>query len=216
MQKIIKKEQTSKNNSQKRDDLCLIIVGMAGSGKTTFTANFKNHLMEKPDIGVYASNLDPVVLETPYSCEYDIRKDFEHAEIMKKYKLGPNGAIMTCLNMFCAQIDKFVERIQEAREMSCEGEQEIDNESESEEKESKEEKNEEKTESKNENKEKEGESKNEGGNDGLEKKVGCVKNLFLVDTPGQIEAFMWSASGEIITKTLAATMPTAMCFILDR
>ena len=46
--------------------------------------------------------------------------------------------------------------------------------------------------------------------------VGSVKNLFLVDTPGQIEAFMWSASGEIITKTLAATMPTAMCFILDR
>ena len=94
------------------NDLCLIVVGMAGSGKTTFVANFKNYLLEKTDLNVFASNLDPVVLETPYSCEYDIRKDFNHSEIMKKYKLGPNGAIMTCLNLFCAQIDKFIQQFE--------------------------------------------------------------------------------------------------------
>lgn len=192
----------------KSNDLCLIIVGMAGSGKTTFTANFKNYLMEKTEIEVFASNLDPVVLETPYSCEYDIRKDFEHAEIMKKYKLGPNGAIMTCLNLFCAQIDKFVEKIQKVR---GEGEN---------------------LENVKINNEIQVDSKDEGNNNldnknNLKKedaqnlensklKSEAVKKLFLVDTPGQIEAFMWSASGEIITKTLAATMPTAMCFILDR
>lgn len=37
----------------------------------------------------------------------------------------------------------------------------------------------------------------------------------LVDTPGQIEIFTWSASGAIITDTLAATYPTMIAYIID-
>jgi translation initiation factor IF-2 len=37
----------------------------------------------------------------------------------------------------------------------------------------------------------------------------------LVDTPGQIEIFTWSASGAIITDTLAATYPTVVAYIID-
>jgi len=36
-----------------------------------------------------------------------------------------------------------------------------------------------------------------------------------VDTPGQIEIFTWSASGSIITDTLAATYPTMVAYIID-
>jgi GTPase SAR1 family protein len=37
----------------------------------------------------------------------------------------------------------------------------------------------------------------------------------MLDTPGQIEIFTWSASGSIITETLAATYPTVICYIID-
>uniref|UniRef100_A0A183DY49 GPN-loop GTPase n=1 Tax=Gongylonema pulchrum TaxID=637853 RepID=A0A183DY49_9BILA len=37
----------------------------------------------------------------------------------------------------------------------------------------------------------------------------------LVDTPGQIEAFTWSASGYIITDALASTFPTMIAFVVD-
>ncbi|KAI1729297.1 ATP binding protein [Ditylenchus destructor] len=38
---------------------------------------------------------------------------------------------------------------------------------------------------------------------------------FLIDTPGQIEAFTWSASGTIITDTLASTYPTMIAYVVD-
>jgi hypothetical protein len=37
----------------------------------------------------------------------------------------------------------------------------------------------------------------------------------LVDTPGQIEAFTWSASGSIISESLASAFPTVLCFVVD-
>ena len=35
---------------------------------------------------------------------------------------------------------------------------------------------------------------------------------FLVDTPGQIEIFTWSASGSIISETLATAFPTVVVY----
>lgn len=37
----------------------------------------------------------------------------------------------------------------------------------------------------------------------------------IIDTPGQIEAFTWSASGSIITETLASTHPVVVAYIVD-
>jgi hypothetical protein len=37
----------------------------------------------------------------------------------------------------------------------------------------------------------------------------------LVDTPGQIEIFTWSASGAIITEAFASTFPTVVTYVLD-
>merc|ERR1712100_517926 len=37
----------------------------------------------------------------------------------------------------------------------------------------------------------------------------------LVDTPGQIEVFNWSASGTIITEAIASLGPTVMVYIVD-
>ena len=37
----------------------------------------------------------------------------------------------------------------------------------------------------------------------------------LLDTPGQIEVFTWSASGTIITEALAASFPTIIVYVMD-
>lgn len=37
----------------------------------------------------------------------------------------------------------------------------------------------------------------------------------MVDTPGQIEAFTWSASGQIITESLASTFPSVIVYVVD-
>lgn len=42
-----------------------------------------------------------------------------------------------------------------------------------------------------------------------------IASHILVDTPGQIEIFTWSASGAIITDTLAASYPTMIAYIID-
>lgn len=38
---------------------------------------------------------------------------------------------------------------------------------------------------------------------------------FIFDTPGQIEAFTWSASGSIITDSLASGHPTMIAYVVD-
>ena len=37
----------------------------------------------------------------------------------------------------------------------------------------------------------------------------------MVDTPGQIEVFTWSASGSIIAESLASSLPTVLLFVMD-
>merc|ERR1712111_38764 len=37
----------------------------------------------------------------------------------------------------------------------------------------------------------------------------------VIDTPGQIEVFTWSASGSIITEALATSFPTVVVYVMD-
>lgn len=48
-----------------------------------------------------------------------------------------------------------------------------------------------------------------------EKKRDPAPKHIVVDTPGQIEIFTWSASGAIITEAFASTFPTCVAFVLD-
>lgn len=80
---------------------------MAGSGKTTFVEGLKNQLIQNKKFP-YLINLDPAVHFLPYSPNLDIRDVVDYKKVMKEYKLGPNGAIMTSLNIFSSQIDKLI------------------------------------------------------------------------------------------------------------
>ena len=73
---------------------CVIVLGMAGSGKTTFVQRLVAHLhtkkMRDPEKNnaPYVVNLDPACHEVPYPANVDIRDTVNYKEVMKQYKLG--------------------------------------------------------------------------------------------------------------------------------
>lgn len=46
-------------------------------------------------------------------------------------------------------------------------------------------------------------------------KKGDTYKYVIFDTPGQIEVFTWSASGNIITEALASQFPTCIVYVMD-
>ncbi|GAC76438.1 60S ribosomal protein L9 [Moesziomyces antarcticus T-34] len=155
----------------------IIVIGMAGSGKSTFTASLHDHLHEKAQeqqdamdqeptassssartTAPYMVNLDPAVGTLGYEPNVDIRDTVDYARVMEQYNLGPNGGILTALNLFTTKFDQVLGI--------------------------------------------------------LEKRAKEVDHIVL-DTPGQIEIFTWSASGSIVTDALASSMPTVVAYIID-
>ncbi|GME86349.1 hypothetical protein B5S29_g2253 [[Candida] boidinii] len=135
----------------------IICIGMAGSGKTTFMQRLNSHLHAKKE-APYVINLDPAVLKVPFGCNIDIRDSIKYKKVMENYNLGPNGAIVTSLNLFSTKIDQVINLV--------------------------------------------------------EKRSDSFKHC-IIDTPGQIECFIWSASGSIITEAFASTFPTVIAYIID-
>ncbi|PVG02493.1 XPA-binding protein 1 [Serendipita vermifera] len=149
---------TAESGSQEnRKPSVIITIGMAGSGKTTFVQRINSylHTQQKPP---YILNLDPAVTQLPYEANIDIRDTVDYTQVMKQYKLGPNGGILTALNLFTTKFEQVLEL--------------------------------------------------------LEKRAPTVENVIL-DTPGQIEIFTWSASGAIITDSVASAFPTVIAYIID-
>jgi GTPase SAR1 family protein len=135
----------------------VIVLGMAGSGKTTLMQRIALHA-NSLGLRTYHINLDPAVKQVPFGASIDIRDTVNYKEVMSQYGLGPNGGIMTSLNLFATRFDQVLGL--------------------------------------------------------LEKRAGELDYVF-VDTPGQIEVFTWSASGQIITDTLASSFPTCLCYVVD-
>ena len=103
----------------------------------------------------------------PFDSNIDIRDSVNYKEVMKSYNLGPNGGILTSLNLFATKIDQILNLLEKRTVPDPE-----------------------KPEPKG------------------------IKNI-LIDTPGQIEVFVWSASGAIILDSLASTFPTVIAYIID-
>ncbi|KAJ9644172.1 hypothetical protein H2204_001523 [Knufia peltigerae] len=145
--------------------VAVVCVGMAGSGKTTFMQRINNYLhvnKKKP----YVLNLDPAVLNVPFQPNIDIRDSINYKEVMKQYNLGPNGGILTSLNLFATKIDQIITLLEKR------------------------------------------------ANPPADSKI-VPPQHFLVDTPGQIEVFVWSASGSILLESLASSFPTVIAYIID-
>ncbi|KAF3069247.1 hypothetical protein V8C43DRAFT_293653 [Trichoderma afarasin] len=144
----------------------IVCVGMAGSGKTTFMQRINAHLHSK-NTPPYVINLDPAVLNVPFESNIDIRDSVNYEEVMKQYNLGPNGGILTSLNLFATKVDQIVNLLEKRSKPDPEHPE--------------------------------------------RKPIDRI----LVDTPGQIEAFVWSASGTILLESLASSFPTVIAYIID-
>ncbi|CAI7929776.1 unnamed protein product, partial [Closterium sp. NIES-54] len=77
------------------------------SGKTTLMQRLYAH-MHGSKIAHYLINLDPAVPSVPYLANIDIRDTVNYKNVMKEYGLGPNGAILTSLNLFTTKIDEVI------------------------------------------------------------------------------------------------------------
>ncbi|KAL9018344.1 MAG: hypothetical protein Q9185_004377 [Variospora sp. 1 TL-2023] len=146
--------------------VAIVCVGMAGSGKTTFMQRINSHLHTKKN-PPYVINLDPAVRSVPFDSNIDIRDSLNYKEVMKEYNLGPNGGILTSLNIFATKIDQIIGIL---------------------------------------------EKRTKPDPDSPNAKP--IKNI-IVDTPGQIEVFVWSASGSILLDSLASTFPTVIAYMID-
>jgi GTPase SAR1 family protein len=90
----------------------VFIIGTAGSGKSLLTAVYNEWLkMSKQD--VTAVNLDPGVLKLPYSPDVDVRNYVDVGDLMEKYGLGPNGALIMAADLIADEIEKISEEIEE-------------------------------------------------------------------------------------------------------
>ncbi|KAI5189491.1 GPN-loop GTPase [Nematocida minor] len=149
------------------DNTVLIVLGMAGSGKSTFCHRLYSWLSEKNlkidsrtglNDAVCGINLDPAAATVKMPLHYDIRDTVQIHDLMQQKKLGPNGAILTALNLFVTQIDTFISQI-----------------------------------------------------------VELGPRYTVIDTPGQIEMFTTSISGQILTQCLSRTkgIRVKMVYVVD-
>ena len=183
-------DASSNSESKMKEDLpaVIIVVGMAGSGKTSLMRQLHGHAAVAKK-RVYSLNLDPAVLdEGSFEANIDVRDTVKYKEVMQTYKLGPNGAIMTSLNLFAAQFDQAVAFIEKRAGIKRGGMAP---------------------------KAKAAAASSSGDSNADDAASEEGLDYVFVDTPGQIEVFTWSASGTIITDTLASTLPTVLCYVVD-
>jgi hypothetical protein len=92
----------------------VFIIGTAGSGKSLLTAAFGEWLrMNKQDVAIV--NLDPGALTLPYSPDVDVRDYVNVADLMEKYGLGPNGALIMAADLVADEIEKISDEIEDLR-----------------------------------------------------------------------------------------------------
>jgi len=89
------------------------IIGTAGSGKSLLTAALSEWLkMAKQDVAVV--NMDPGALKLPYSPDVDVRNYVDVGNLMEKYGLGPNGALILAADLIADEIDNLTGDIEAA------------------------------------------------------------------------------------------------------
>ncbi|KAI4291224.1 GPN-loop GTPase [Pancytospora philotis] len=121
----------------------LVVVGLAGAGKTTFCKQLHTWLTQGKDAAsedssrVATMNLDPAVRDPKVPLDYDIRDHVDFKEMLSRHNFGPNACVNTCLNLSVMELPRFDE-----------------------------------------------------------------SRFLIVDTPGQIESFVFGSPGEVLLRTL--------------
>lgn len=99
-----------------------VVIGPPGSGKSTY-CNGMNQFLNSIGRNSLIINLDPANDRLPYDCALDIRDVITLEEIMddETLKLGPNGGLIHCLEIFEESIEFFIDKIRELIKLSRDG-----------------------------------------------------------------------------------------------
>ena len=82
----------------------VLVLGPAGSGKSTFSDLVRQHV-ETMKRRVHVVNLDPAAEHFAYPVAADIRELISLEDVMEEMNLGPNGALIYCMEFLVENID---------------------------------------------------------------------------------------------------------------
>lgn len=91
----------------------VFIVGMAGSGKSLLTASLQEWLRLRNQ-NVVVLNADPGAQELPYTADVDVRTYVDIENLMMRYRLGPNGALIMATDLVGDHIEEIQNEIDES------------------------------------------------------------------------------------------------------
>lgn len=106
----------------------VFLVGTAGSGKSLLAAALEKWLVDT-EISTTVVNLDPGVDVPPYTSDVDIREYVDYGEVITKFGLGPNGALVASMDMAIGYLpdirDDMLERETDYVIVDCPGQMEL-------------------------------------------------------------------------------------------
>ncbi|GAB4314175.1 MAG: ATP/GTP-binding protein [Promethearchaeota archaeon] len=89
-------------------------IGTAGSGKSTLTGALWEYVQSfNPELDVVTLNLDPGVRVLPYQPDIDVREFVSVDEVIERYELGPNGALVVATDLIVGIIDEITDELDE-------------------------------------------------------------------------------------------------------
>ncbi|KAK0086347.1 hypothetical protein PV325_003354 [Microctonus aethiopoides] len=105
-----------------------LVIGPPGSGKTTY-CNAMSNFLEKMGRKIAIINIDPANENMEYKATVDITELIKHDEVMNTYSLGPNGALVYCMEFLEANTDWLIKKILDLKDhyiiIDCPGQIEL-------------------------------------------------------------------------------------------
>lgn len=87
-----------------------VVLGPAGSGKSTYCAKLQQYCNDKHR-SLHVINLDPAAEDFKYNVTVDIRQLISVNDVGQELQLGPNGALVYCMEFLLNNIEWLEEQL---------------------------------------------------------------------------------------------------------
>lgn len=93
-----------------------LVMGPAGSGKSTYCQTIQDHCASLGKLRrrtVHVANLDPAAETFKYDVAFDVRDLITVEDVMEELGLGPNGALIYCMEYLLENMDWLKEQMEQ-------------------------------------------------------------------------------------------------------